>query len=412
MKPLEIIRIAWEAIGKNKVRSLLTMLGIIIGVSAVIIMVSISAGTEKTIEEQITSLGSNLIFVTSSFSRSMASRGIMSLGSMGGLVYDDAFAIAELSNVQGVVVEQNSSQDVRAGDATIESVTVLGTTADFPSVRDFDVGEGRYFTDSDVERTQRVAVLGYALAQELFGDSDPIGEDVIVGTTRLIVIGVMAEKGLVGDVDYDSRIYIPITIVFTKLTDSRFAAFMGDRVRMIYVELENSKLMDDTILQIELLLAKRHEVSLEEADFSVTTQQDIIGTQEATTEAFRSLLSWVAGVSLVVGGIGIMNIMLVSVTERTREIGIRQSVGATPNDIRYQFLTEAVMLSLIGGFLGMAAGAGGAWLFGALSGMRTVIVPTSIFLAFTSAAIVGAFFGFYPANKAAELDPIEALSYE
>jgi putative ABC transport system permease protein len=412
MRPLEIVRIAWEAIGKNKVRSLLTMLGIIIGVSAVIIMVSISAGTEKTIEEQITSLGSNLIFVTSSFSRSMPSRGEFGAMLSGGLVYDDAFAIAKLSNVKGVVVEQNSTQDVRAGDAALQSVSILGTTADFPSVRDFDITEGRYFTESDVEQTQRVAVLGYNLAQELFGDSDPIGQDVIVGTTRLIVIGVMAEKGLVGDVDYDSRLYTPITVVFTKLAVFRFARFMGDQVRMIYVEIADSKLLDDTILQIELLLAKRHDVSLEEPDFAVTTQQDIIGTQEATTSAFRSLLSWVAGVSLVVGGIGIMNIMLVSVTERTREIGIRQSVGATPNDIRAQFLTEAVMLSLIGGLLGMAVGAGGAWVFGALSGMRTVIVPTSIFLAFSSAALVGAFFGFYPANKAAELDPIEALSYE
>jgi putative ABC transport system permease protein len=412
MRPVEIIRIAWEAIGKNKVRSLLTMLGIIIGVAAVIIMVSISSGTEKTIEEQITSLGSNLIFVTSSFSRSIPSRGGFGGGMEGGLVYDDAFAIAELNNIKGVVVEQNSTQDVRAGDAALESVSILGTTADFPSVRDFEIAEGRYFTQSDVERTQRVAVLGFDLAQELFGDADPVGEDVIVGTTRLIVIGVMAEKGLVGEVDYDSRLYIPITVVFTKLTDSRFAAFMGNRVRMIYVELDDSKALDDTILQIELLLAKRHGVSLEEPDFAVTTQQDIIGTQEATTSAFRSLLSWVAGVSLVVGGIGIMNIMLVSVTERTREIGIRQSVGATPNDVRAQFLAEAVMLSLIGGFLGMAVGVGGAWLFGALSGMRTVVAPTSIFLAFSSAALVGAFFGFYPANKAAELDPIEALSYE
>lgn len=412
MRLPEIIRIAWEAIGKNKVRSLLTMLGIIIGVSAVIIMVSISAGTEKTIEEQITSLGSNLIFVTPSFSRSMPSGGGFGGGMRGTLVYDDAFALAELNNVKGVVVEQNSEQDVRAGDATLQSISILGTTADFPSVRDFDVGEGRYFNETDVERTQRVAVLGYDLAQELFGDADPIGQDVVVGTTRLIVIGVMAEKGLVGDVDYDSRLYTPITIVFTKLSVFRFARFMGDQVRMIYIEIEDSDLLDDTILQIELLLAKRHEVSLEEPDFAVTTQQDIIGTQEATTAAFRSLLSWVAGVSLVVGGIGIMNIMLVSVTERTREIGIRQSVGATPNDIRSQFLTEAIMLSLIGGLIGMAVGVGGAWLFGLLSGMRTVVVPTSIILAFSSAALVGAFFGFYPANKAAELDPIEALSYE
>jgi putative ABC transport system permease protein len=170
--------------------------------------------------------------------------------------------------------------------------------------------------------------------------------------------------------------------------------------------------MESAIQQIELLLARRHDVSLDSADFTVTTQQDIIETQEATTSAFRSLLGWVAGVSLIVGGIGIMNIMLVSVTERTREIGIRQSVGATPNDIRWQFLTEALVLSLVGGLVGVLAGAGGSWVFAMVSEMRTVVMPASILLAFTSAAAVGVFFGFYPANKAAQLDPIEALRHE
>ncbi len=412
MKPVEIIRIAWEAINKNKVRSLLTMLGIIIGVSAVIIMVAISAGTEKTIEEQITSLGSNLIFVTSAFTQGGVRGGAGGGMPSGGLVYDDAFAIAELSGVQGVVVEQTSTQDVRAGSVTLQSVTLLGTTPDFPSVRDIEIADGRYFNQLEVDRTQKVVVLGASAAEELFGEADPIGQEIIAGTTRLAVIGVMAEKGLVGDVDYDARIYTPITVVLQKFSDNTFARILGDRVRMIYVELEDPDTMDDTILQIELLLAKRHDVTLEEPDFAVTTQQDIISTQESTTAAFRSLLSWVAGVSLIVGGIGIMNIMLVSVTERTREIGIRQSVGATPSDVRWQFLAEALMLSLIGGLIGLLAGVGGAWLFGTVSDMRTVVVPSSILLAFTSAAVVGAFFGFYPANKAAELDPIDALRHE
>jgi putative ABC transport system permease protein len=181
---------------------------------------------------------------------------------------------------------------------------------------------------------------------------------------------------------------------------------------MVYVEFDEAVPIEDVILQIELLLAKRHDVSLEEPDFVITTQQDIIQTQEATTEAFRDLLAWVAAVSLLVGGIGIMNIMLVSVTERTREIGIRQSVGASPNDIRWQFLTEALLLSLLGGLIGVATGVGGSWLFGELGGMRTLVVPTSILLAFSSAAAVGIFFGFYPANKAARLDPIDALRHE
>jgi putative ABC transport system permease protein len=191
-----------------------------------------------------------------------------------------------------------------------------------------------------------------------------------------------------------------------------FARFMGDSVRMIYVEVEDGADQEAIIVNIGRLLIKRHDVTADTEDFTITTQQDIISTRESTTSAFRSLLAWVAGVSLIVGGIGIMNIMLVSVTERTREIGIRQAVGATPADIRLQFLTEALMLSIVGGLIGTLVGVGGSYIFGALSDMRTVIQPASILLAFGSAAAVGAFFGYYPANQAAQLDPIEALRYE
>jgi putative ABC transport system permease protein len=207
-------------------------------------------------------------------------------------------------------------------------------------------------------------------------------------------------------------VYLPITVVFQKFTFNPFARFMGDSIRMIYVEVDPEADQQKIITQIELLLVKRHKVTLETEDFTITTQQDIISTRESTTAAFRSLLGWVAGVSLIVGGIGIMNIMLVSVTERTREIGIRQAVGATPADIRLQFLTEALLLSVVGGLIGMIVGIGGAYVFGAVSDMRTVIQPASILLAFGSAAVVGAFFGYYPASQAAQLDPIEALRYE
>jgi putative ABC transport system permease protein len=388
------------------------MLGIIIGVAAVIVMISISAGTEATIEEQITGLGSNLIFVTPNFTQGGAfGRG--SPGGAGGLVYDDAAAIAEgVNGVVGVTVEQGSTETIKTGNVILDGVSILGTTPDFPSVRDMEMEQGRYFNQKEVDQKQKVAILGYGLAQELFGEVDAIGHIVTVGTTKLTVIGVFKEKGLVGDMDYDGRLYLPIKVVFQKFTPSQFARFLGDRVRVIYIEVESQKTLDDIILQIELLLAKLHDVSLESPDFSVTTQQDIIQTQEATTAAFRNLLAWVAGVSLIVGGIGIMNIMLVSVTERTREIGIRQAVGATPNDIRWQFLTEALLLSLVGGLIGVLAGMGGSWAFGTVSEMRTVIVPTSILLAFISATVVGVFFGYYPANKAAQLDPIEALRYE
>ncbi len=410
MKPSKIIQIAWKGLVKNKLRSLLTMLGVIIGVAAVIIMIAISAGAEATIEEQIVSLGSNLIFVQGSMSRGVPGGGG---GSSGGLVYDDAFAISdEVSGVVGVVVEQQASETVKAGNISLDSITILGSTADLPSVRDMDLAEGRFFTQQEIDRTQKVVVLGASLAEELFGEAPPVGQVVTVGTTKFTVVGVFAEKGLVGDVDYDARIYMPITVVFQKFTPAQFSRMVGDRVRLIYVEVAEDVNQDDVILQITLLLAKRHDVSLDEPDFSITTQQDIITTQEATTAAFRDLLAWVAAVSLVVGGIGIMNIMMVSVTERTREIGIRQSIGASPNDIRMQFLTEALLLSLVGGLLGVIVGVGGSWIFNATGGMRTVIVPSSILLAFGSSAAVGIFFGYYPANNAAKLDPIEALRHE
>ena len=288
----------------------------------------------------------------------------------------------------------------------------MGTTPDFPSVRDVPVALGRYFNDTELARSAKVAVLGAGAAEELFGDADPFGQSITMGTTKLTVIGVAEPKGIVGNTDFDAQIYVPITLVFDKFIPSQFARFVGDRVRIIYAQIDEDAEMENVINQIQLKLANSKGVTIDELPFTMQTQDDIIETQGATTEAFRSLLAWVAGVSLLVGGIGIMNIMLVSVTERTREIGIRQSVGATPNDIRLQFLTEALMLSLVGGLIGIVAGVGGAYLFGATSDMRTVIVPSSILLAFGSAALVGIFFGFFPANKAAQLDPIEALRHE
>ncbi len=414
MKASKIIQIAWTGLTRNKLRSLLTMLGVIIGVAAVIVMISVSAGTEASIEEQINSLGTNLIFVRSSFSRGGFGPGAPGGGgTTGGLTFDDAAAIEEsINGVEGVVVEQPSSQTVKAGNVTVESVSILGTTPDFPSVRDMTIATGRYFSQTEVDRTKKVAVLGASLAEELFGEGTAVGQVIAAGDIKVTVIGVFEERGLVGETDYDARIYIPITVVFDKFTPSFFARVRGDSVQLIYVETTEDVNQDDVILQIQLLLAKRHDVTLDEPDFTVTTQQDLIDTQESTTAAFRSLLAWVAAVSLLVGGIGIMNIMLVSVTERTREIGIRQSIGATPNDIRWQFLTEAMLLSLAGGVLGVLVGIGGAYLYGAYGELRTVVLPSSILLAFTSAAVVGIFFGFYPANQAARLDPIEALRHE
>ena len=408
MSVSEVLDIAWEGIIRNKVRSLLTMLGVIIGVAAVIIMIAISAGTEATIAEQIQGLGSNLAFIQASFGRGRPGSG--NSGPM--LVYDDTAVVESVPGVIGTTVDQTTSQTVKANGTTLTDVPVMGTTPDFPSVRDVQIDRGRFFNDTEVDRKAKVTVLGANLATELFGDADPIGQQVTVDTTRLTVIGVADEKGVVGNTDFDTQLYVPITVMFDKFIPSQFARFIGDRVRIIYAQIDEDADMEQVLTQIQLKLATSKDVPVEELPFTIQTQQDIIDTQGATTEAFRSLLAWVAAVSLIVGGIGIMNIMLVSVTERTREIGIRQSVGATPNDIRWQFLTEALMLSLVGGLIGVIVGVGGAWLFGATSDMRTVIVPTSILLAFGSAAAVGVFFGFYPANKAAQLDPIEALRHE
>jgi putative ABC transport system permease protein len=403
----ETFKVAWEGISSNKIRSLLTMLGVIIGVAAVIVMMAVSAGTEAAIEEQISDLGSNLIIITAQGAARMP-------GSTGGgdaLEYEDALAIEQqVSGIVGVAAEQYApGQVVKAGAVNVE-VDAIGTMVSYPEVRGVEVGEGRFFTQQDLDRAAKVVVLGYQTAQDLFGDQDPIGQTINVGNIKLTVIGVMAEKGMVGDTDYDQRAYAPITVAFKYFAFNKRA---GETVRIIYVSAESQEKMDSAIIQITSLLNRRHEkTEFDNPFFAVTTQDDIIETQEATTGAFRDLLTWVAGVSLLVGGIGIMNIMLVSVTERTREIGLRQALGAAPGDIRLQFLIEALVVSLVGGLIGIVAGVAGSQLFGQTSDMRTVVVMESIILAFASAATVGIFFGFYPANKAAQLDPIEALRHE
>ena len=406
----EIISIAWNGVTSNKLRSVLTMLGVIIGVAAVIMVIAVSAGTEASIAAQIQSLGTNLLFVTQNFTggppRNAAAE------TKNGLFYPDATAIGTISGITGVETERNSSENVKYGDNTIDSVSVVGTTADFPKVRSSPIGEGRFIAQSDLDQKATVAVLGSTLATNLFGSTDPIDQKVIVGNYQLTIIGVLAPRGVVGGTDYDARIYLPITTVFQRYTPSEFARVIGDRVNTIVVQVADQSQMDNTILQIQLLLAQRHNLTVDTLPFTIQTQSDVITTQTATTSAFGNLLAAVAAVSLVVGGIGIMNIMLVSVTERTREIGVRQAIGATPNDIRFQFLAEALMLSLAGGLLGVLVGVGGSLIFNATGISETVIVPSSILYAFASAAAVGIFFGYYPANTAAQLDPIDALHYE
>jgi putative ABC transport system permease protein len=411
MNIFEVLRLSWKSIVVNKLRSLLTMLGVIIGVAAVIVMMAVSAGTEATIAEKINGLGSNLVFINSAFTRGGPNMGPQSL--QGGLVYDDLLAIRErINGVAGATVEQETNVSIKYGTTTLEEVSLIGTTPDYPTVRNVEVANGRFVTDSDQERTAKVVILGSDIATQIFGEDDPVGQSIYVNNVKMNIVGVLAPKGLSGGTDFDQLIYAPIATVFKKFTPSQFARIQGDRVRSIIVSVDPNADMNKVIEQIQYLLIDRHGVTLDTADFSITTQESIIEAQESTTSSFRMLLGWVAGVSLIVGGIGIMNIMLVSVTERTREIGLRQAIGATPGDIQFQFLLEALMLSLLGGFIGVLAGVGGSWLFGEVSGMRTVVVSYSIILSFTSSALVGIIFGFLPARTAARLDPIVALRHE
>lgn len=403
MTPIKILRSAWEGLMLNKARSFLTTLGVIIGVASVIVMLAISAGTEAEIARQINALGASLVIVS-------PARGTP--GSARTLLFDDAVAIEEqVVGITAVAPEQaSSSQSIKANNITLEDISLIGTTADFPLVRDYALASGRFFTQSEDDRKAKLVVLGFGIAADLFGTDDALGQVLTIGTTKLTVIGVMEPKGMVSDVDYDGRIYLPINLVFQKFTPTMNIG--SDRVRTIYVKAESPDKIPSVITQITALLSERHDVDAANPDFSVQTQQDIIATKEATTAAFRDLLAWVAGVSLLVGGIGIMNIMLVSVTERTREIGLRQALGARPSDVLLQFLLEAVILSLVGGLVGIVLGVGASYLFSLLGDMQTTIVPLSIPLAFGAAALVGIFFGYYPAVQAAKLEPIVALRHE
>ena len=401
-----IVRVAWEGLTLNKARSFLTTLGIIIGVAAVIVMLAVSAGAEAQIAEQINALGPNLILIFSGSKTGLTT----AAGKEIALYYDDIAALANnVNGINGVAAEQESEQTI-VGATTLLSIPVVGTTAGFPQVRDYQAAVGRFLTDEDNDRGNPVAVLGYEIAAELLGDrASAVGRNIKIGQYRFTVVGVMEQKGVVGQTDYDRRIYIPLRRYFKYFN---YKGFGDDFVGLIFVSATDRDRVPDVVAQASALLATRHNVPPDAPGFSLLTQERLIQVQGSTTETFRNLLAWVAAISLIVGGIGIMNIMLVSVTERTREIGLRQALGARPRDVQLQFLLEAVVLSLIGGLVGVLVGVGVAYAFNAVGSMRTVLVPGSIPLAFAAAAAVGIFFGYYPASKAAQLDPIEALRRE
>jgi putative ABC transport system permease protein len=412
MNFVQTLKIAWEGLTLNKARSFLTTLGVIIGVAAVIVMMAVSAGAEAEIADQINALGANLIMVMPSFQRG---RPGLDRGMPPMLTYEHLPVLAsELNGINGVSAEQNTMQEVRGGETRLEEISVVGTTTGFPAVRDYYLAEGRFISDEDNDRAQKVVVLGSDIVQELFGDlyangGTSIGQSIKIGTNKFTVVGVMAPKGVVGTTDYDGRVYIPITVVFKRFRNQRFGS---DRLGMVYVSAQDRKTMDDVMAQLNEVLPQLLGTDASAPGFQLMTQDSIIDARASTTETFRDLLAWVAAISLVVGGIGIMNIMLVSVTERTREIGLRQALGARPRDVQLQFLLEAIVLSLLGGLVGVIVGVGGSYLFDRFGTMRTELVMASIPLSFGAAAAVGIFFGYYPATKAAQLDPIVALRHE
>jgi putative ABC transport system permease protein len=400
----ETIALAFESIRVNKLRAVLTALGIIIGVAAVITMVALGAGAQKAVEAQIDALGPNLltIYAGQSFSRGVASSSRVSL------TLDDAKALqTDTHLITAIVPELQSQYQVGYGDKNINT-TITGTSANFTSVRNFKIAFGRSFTEGDDQGRQRYAVIGAAIPDML--EANPaamIHQTIMIRGIAFEIIGVMEPKGAQASwFNPDEQIMIP-------LQTARYRVFGHDRLRDIYAQMAPGTSIDQALVDLERVLRRQHKIRPGgENDFRLQNSQELLSTQQAATQVFTSLLASIAAVSLVVGGIGIMNIMLVSVTERTREIGIRKALGATRLNILLQFLVEALVLCLVGGLLGILLGWRVTVSLATSNGWNTLISASSVGLAFAFSAAVGLIFGIWPASRAAGLDPITALRYE
>jgi putative ABC transport system permease protein len=405
MSILMTLRIALKALNRNKMRTVLTMLGMIIGVGAVITMVALGTGARTTIEERVKSAGTNMINVNAG---NFSTGGVrMGQGNSTTLVPEDAAAIRAIPGVQYVAAGANTRAQVIAGNQNW-STNVTGTDVDLPLIRSWPTKFGSFFSAQDVSGAQKVAVLGSVVANTLFGeDVDPTGQIIRIKSQPFKVIGVMASKGqsAMGQ-DQDDTVFVPYTTVIKKLQGQQ-------HINSVTVSAAQADIINDVAEAIRVELRTRHKILPgDNDDFMVRTLEEMASVQTETTKTMTTLLASIAGVSLLVGGIGIMNIMLVSVTERTREIGLRMAIGARGKDVLMQFLVEAVVISLIGGLIGIALGFGLSSAVQRFMQWPADISSDAIALAFGFAALTGIFFGFYPARKAAGLDPIEALRFE
>ena len=400
----ESFLMAWASLIANKLRSLLTMLGIIIGVAAVIALVSIGNGVKQDIEDSISSLGSNLLVVMPGAPRTPGVR--PSQGSMKSLKISDYEAIAKLEGVKAASPMTNGSYVVIYQNKNW-TTSVSGVNANFQDVNNWTMTSGRFFSDKNVQNRERVAVVGQTVVKNLFADEDPVGKEIRVKNIPFRVIGVLKSKGngTMGN-DQDDTVLIPYTTSMERVEGI-------DYLRMVYVVAKDDEGIDRLQADIENLLRVRHNIKDTNLDdFNIQNMKSIMETVAQTTGTFTLFLGAVAAISLVVGGIGIMNIMLVSVTERTREIGVRKALGATYSVIVTQFLIEAVVISLMGGFIGIAFGIGASKVIGMVSGMSTIVSVPTIIMSFAFSMAIGLIFGIYPARKAAKLNPIDALHYE
>ena len=414
MSPLDVLAVALRGLATNKLRAFLTLLGVVIGVGAVISVMSIGRGSSAAITRQIEEIGTNLVFVRPAASSEQGVRG--SLGSAQTLTLEDALALEDpvaAPDLVAVAPEINTRAQVRAGRENVNT-RIVGVTSEYESVRNFSVVEGRFISSQDVSIRALNAVLGARVSETLFGGVSPIGQHVFINQRPFRVVGLLESMGGTGLGIQDDLVLAPITTVQTRLVFQRTAR--GDQnVQAISVQVVSEDRLEPAKEQITRILRERHQI-IDEDDFTLTSQEDIIEARTEVTDVLTIFLGSIAGISLLVGGIGIMNIMLVSVTERTREIGLRKAVGAKRRDILAQFLAEATILSSGGGGLGLAMGLGVSRLLEqlTLSGQQ-VETKFSVDIAILAVAVavgIGLFFGIYPAVRAARLDPIEALRYQ